>query len=212
MAIRVVLADDHPLILNGLKDLLASEGDFDVLASCTKGEDAVRAVCKHKPDILVLDIRMPGKDGIAVLKEIRDLDVPVDVVVLTGELSDQAALASVRLGVKGIVLKEMAPHLLVKCLRKVYAGEQWVERHSFNKALEMALRREEGMEDLYQSLTPREIEIVRMIAAGLRNKEIAERLYITEGTVKIHLHNVFKKLGINSRLQLIRYAQDKGLG
>ena len=111
----------------------------------------------------------------------------------------------------GVVLKEMAPRLLVQCIRKVAAGEQWLEKRSVSLALERLLKREAATRQIAVILTPREIEIVRMVAEGLRNKVIAERLYMSEGTVKVHLHNIYEKLKVNSRLQLARYARDQGL-
>ncbi|GLI35203.1 response regulator transcription factor [Desulforhabdus amnigena] len=211
VSIRVVLADDHPYILRGLEDILRMEGDFEVLASCTNGEEACEAVQKHIPDILVLDIRMPGKDGMTVLKEIHDLCIPVKVVFLTAEISEEEVLESFRLGLKAIVLKEMAPKLLVQCLRKVYAGEVWIERHSFSKAMDKLLHCKERAKEVQDLLTDREIEVVKMIAQGARNTEIAERLFISESTVKRHLYNIFKKLNIESRTQLALYAKDKCL-
>jgi len=209
--IRVVLADDQPLVLSGLENLLNTEGGFQIVSTCRDGQDALKAVQEHLPDILVLDIRMPGKDGFTVLKEIRERDLPVKVVLLTGELSEQDVIRSVRLGVNGIVLKEMAPQLLVQCLRKVSTGAQWLERDSFTRAMEKLLRHGDGLEELSRVLTGREIEVVKMVGQGLRNREIAEKLFICEGTVKIHLHNVFRKLSVQSRAQLILYAQSKAL-
>ena len=110
-----------------------------------------------------------------------------------------------------MVLKEMAPRLLVQCVRKVHAGEQWLEKRSVSLALERLLKREAAARKIAGLLTPREIEILRMVADGLRNKEIADRLYISEGTIKVHLHSIYEKLKVNSRLQLARYARDKGL-
>ncbi len=118
---------------------------------------------------------------------------------------------AVRLGVKGVVLKEMAPQMLVECVRKVAAGEQWIERRSLTLALDRMLRREAGFREVSAVLTPREIEIVRLAAQGLRNQAIADRLHISEGTVKVHLHIIYDKLGLNGRLALLRYAEDRGL-
>jgi DNA-binding NarL/FixJ family response regulator len=209
--IRVVLADDHPLFLSGLENLLNTEGGFQIVSLCRDGHDALKAVQEHLPDILVLDIRMPGKDGFAVLREIRERDLPVKVVLLSGELSEQDVIRTVRLGVNGIVLKEMAPRLLVQCLRKVSTGAQWLERNSFTRAMEKLLRHGDGLEEMSRVLTGREVEVVKMVGRGLRNREIAEKLFICEGTVKIHLHNVFRKLSVQSRAQLMLYAQSKAL-
>jgi RNA polymerase sigma factor (sigma-70 family) len=211
MAIRLVLTDDHPLILDGLEQLVRLAGDFEVLERCVSGEEALRAVEAHRPDILLLDIRLPDLDGLAVARELRRRRLPTRVVLLTAALHEDEMLEAVRLGVVGVVLKEMAPRLLVECLRKVHAGERWIEKRSVREALETMLRREAGGREAASQLTPREVELIRMVAEGLRNREIAERLCITEGTVKVHLHNVYRKLQVENRVAVRRYAEEKGL-
>jgi len=211
VAIRLVLTDDHPLILDGLEQLVRLASDFEVLERCVSGEEALRAVEVHRPDVLVLDIRLPDLDGLAVLRELRRRRRLTRVVILTAALNEDEMLEAVRLGVAGVVLKEMAPRLLVQCLRKVHAGEQWIEKRSVGEALKTMLRREAGAREAASQLTPREIELIRMVAEGLRNREIAERLRITEGTVKVHLHNIYKKLEVENRVAVRRYAEEKGL-
>lgn len=211
MIIRLVLADDHPLILDGLEKLFLLEKDFQVMARCADGVETMRAVRQHRPDVLVLDIRMPGKDGLEVVRQMRKEKLPTRVALLTAELDEEEFLEAMRLGVQGIVLKEMAPKLLVQCVRKVHAGEQWIEKQSASRALEQMLRREAGAREIAVILTSRETEIIRMAASGLRNKEIADKLFISEGTVKVHLHNIHEKLHVDGRVALLRYAQEKGL-
>lgn len=211
MPIRLVLADAHPLILDGLENLFRQEGDFQVVARCQDSEEALRAVREHRPDILVIDLRMPGKGGLAILREIRRGKLPTRVVLLTAALDEDEAIEALTLGVSGVVLKEMAPNLLLQCLRKVHAGGQWVEKQSFSRALDKMLRREAVAQELARVLTPREIEIVRIAAMGLGNKDIADRLCISEGTVKVHLHTIYEKLDIDGRVKLSLYARDKGL-
>ena len=211
MSIRLVLADDHPPILQGLTLLLRQEPDLEVLAVCRDGEETLQAIRQFQPDVLILDILMPGKDGLAVLRELRQLEISTRVILLTAAIDEDNLLEAMRLGVGGVVLKEMAVPLLIQCVRKVYAGDQWLERHSIGRAMEKMLRREAGTREVAKLLTPRELEIVRLAASGLRNKEIASRLTISEGTVKIHLHRSYKKLHVDSRIALLRYAQTKGL-
>jgi len=211
MAIQVVLADDHPIVLKGLEALLNTEPDFRVLAQCRDGEEALRAVRTHRPDVAVLDVRMPGKDGIAVLKELKNESEVPRVVLLVAELGDEELMEATRLGASAVVLKEMAPRLLIQCLRKVHAGEPWVERTSAARVFEKLLKREASTREIARLLTPREIEMVRMVSKGLRNKAIADALHIGEGTVKTHLHHIFEKLNIQSRAELIRYCHDKGI-
>ena len=190
MSISLVLADDHPLILNGLTNLLLLEDDLNVLATCTNGVDALEAVRRHRPDVVVLDICMPGMSGLEVCRKIREDNLPTRLVILTATLKEEEMADAVHLGVHGIVLKEMAPQLLVQCIRKVSAGGQWLERQATRQTLEKMLRREVGAREVTALLTPREIELVRLVAAGLRNKDVADKLFISEGTVKVHLHNI----------------------
>jgi DNA-binding NarL/FixJ family response regulator len=209
--IRLVLADDHPLILVGLEQLLSLEQDFTILARCGTGEETLKAVRQHRPDVLVLDIRMPGKDGLGVLRELHQEKLPTRVVILTAALDEDEVLEAIRLGVRGVVLKEMVPRLLVQCLRKVHAGGEWLERYSVGRALEKLLQREAGTQRLAEVLTTRELEIVRLVASGLHNREIAAKLSICEGTVKLHLHHIYEKLKLDGRLALTLYAQSQGL-
>jgi len=211
MPISLVLADDHPIVLDGLRQLFLGEGNFTVLASCADGEQALAAVRAHRPDVLVLDVRLPRKDGLEVLRELAREHLATRVVLLTAMLDESQLLEAVRLGVSGVILKEMSPHLLVKCVQKVHGGGQWLELNAVFRALNNAMKREAGTREVAAALTPRELQVVGMIVKGARNKEIAERLFITEGTVKIHLHNIYEKLTVAGRVELILYAQKRGL-
>ncbi len=211
MSISLVLADDHPIILDALENLFKAEKDFKVLARCTTGNMTLEAVRQHQPDILVLDIRMAEKDGLEVLRILNDEKTTSRVVILTAELDEDQALEAVQLGVFGVVLKETAPDRLVQCLRKVHAGEKWLEKGTLQQALNRALLRKDGARQITGLLTRREIEVTRMVASGLRNRDIAKTLFISEGTVKVHLHNIYEKLGVDSRLALTLYAQDRGI-
>jgi len=211
MPITLAIADDHPLILDAMENLFRLEKDLKVVARCLDGDEALKAVRRHKPDILVLDIRMPGKDGLGVLREMKKEKLPTRVVVLTAALDEEELADAIRLGVRGLVLKELAPKLIVQCIRKVHAGELWLEKHSVSRALEKLLKREAGRNEAVQLLTTREVEIAKQVAAGLRNLEIAKSLFISEGTVKMHLHHIYQKLGVDSRTQLSRYAREKSL-
>jgi DNA-binding NarL/FixJ family response regulator len=211
MPIRVVLADDHPLILDGVEQLLRLAGGFEVLDRCLSGQETLAAISRHPPDLLVLDIRMPDLDGLEVIRELRRRQVAIRVVILTAAIRKEELVEAVRLGVRGVVLKEMAPRLLLQCLRKVHAGEKWVENRAMREALETLVRREAGAREMAKELTQREIHLVGMVAEGLRNREIAAQLHITEGTVKTHLRNIYRKLGLENRVGVRRYAEEKGL-
>lgn len=211
MSIRLVLADDHPLILGALEILFRAEEGFEVVAVCTDGTQALEAVRLHRPDILVLDLRMPGKSGLDVLREMAGEHLPTRTVLLTATIEDAELMEAMRLGVGGVVLKEMAPASVVLCVRKVHAGEPWLEKRSAARALDRLMRRESGAREIAGILTTRELEIVRMLCRGLRNKEIASQLTISEHTVKVHLRNIYAKLEVDGRLALMRFAEDKGL-
>jgi DNA-binding NarL/FixJ family response regulator len=211
MTIRLVLADDHPIVLQGLQQLFERHPDFQVVASCPDGATALAAVLEHQPDVLVMDLRMPGKNGLDVLRLLAAGQSLCRTILLTAIVRDDEVMEAVKLGVRGIVLKESSPEVLVDCVRRVYRGEQWIERETVTRALQRVLNRDGVEREGSESLTPREIEIVRMVAQGLRNKVIAERLSISEGTVKVHLHNVYEKLGVDGRLELVLSAQQKGL-
>lgn len=209
--IRLVLADDHPIVLDGLENLFRLEPDFRVVARCVNGEECLAAVRRYAPDVLILDIRMPRYDGLTVLRELSREKSPTKVVLLAAALEEEEVLEALRLGVRGMLLKELAPQMVVQCVRKVHAGGQWVEKQAFGRALDTLLRREAGEREAASVLTPREIEMVGMVARGLRNKEMSQRLSISEGTVKIHLHNIYRKLKVENRVELILYAQAKRL-
>ena len=211
MTLHLALADDHPIVLDGLEGLFRLEPDFQVVARCINGEETLVAVRQHRPDVLILDLRMPRGDGLEILRTLRREKLPTKVVLLAGALEEDEILEALRLGVRGVVLKELAPQLLVECVRKVHAGEQWLEKQLSSRVLETLLRREAGGRAGGGLLTPREIEIVRMVASGLRNRELARRLGVTEGTVKIHLHNIYKKLKVQNRLELVLHAQSNKL-
>jgi len=209
MPIKIVLADGHQIVLDSLEQLFAAEADFRVIARCSDGEEALQTVRKLTPDILILEIRMAGMDGLECLRQLKQEKLPTRVVFLTAMVDEDQALEAIRLGAGGVVLKEMAPHLLLLCIRKVHAGEQWIEKQSITRAIEKLLKREAGARRLASLLTTRETEIVRLVAQDLPNKEIADRLGISAGTIKIHLHNIYQKLNVSSRRELVRVAQEK---
>lgn len=211
MSIRLVIADDHPIVLDGLEGLFKLERDLEVVARCVDAEETMQALRLHRPDVLLLDMHMPRGEGLRVLAQMRDEGLTTRPVILAASLEDAEVVAALGLGARGIVLKEVASQQVVQCVRKVFAGEQWVEPRASGRAMEALRRREAGTRESAKVLTPREIEMVRLVAGGLRNKEIAERVHITEGTVKIHLHNIYRKLEVQSRVELVLYAQASGL-
>lgn len=211
MPIRIVIADDHPVILNGMENLFRFEKDFDIVARCNSSSETFAALRLYKPDVAILDIRMPGEDGLAIAREMMAEKIPTRFILYTAEINEDQLMEAVRIGVKGIVLKVMNPQLLVQCVRKVHEGGQWIERRAARLSLEKLLVREAGAREMASLITPREIAILKLVAQGLRNKQIGEKLFISEGTVKVHIHNIYEKLQLNNRVALMRYAQEKGL-
>jgi len=207
MPISLILVDDHPLILDGLRSLFRQEADFDVVAECSNGAQALEAARRRQPDVLVLDLRMKEVDGLEVLRSIAEEALPTRVVVLTAALDEEQVIEAIRLGAKGIVLKEMAPRLLVQCIREVHAGGEWLDIAPVGRALGQLLSREASEQAL--NLTDREREVIRFVSKGLQNKDIASKLGISEGTVKIHVHHIYAKLGLSNRVELAVYAREK---
>lgn len=211
MTIRLALADDHPIVLDGLERVFQSEPDIEIVDRCTNGEEALTAVREHKPDVLLLDVRMPKMDGIKVLRTLREEGSRVKVVVLTADPDSSQMLEAIRLGVGGVLLKEQAPGLVVQCVREVHAGETWIGKQSYANVLEDLLRRGAERDAAASVLTPRESQLASLVAKGLRNKEIGDQLGISEGTVKIHLHRIYEKVGVANRVELTLFAQKHGI-
>jgi DNA-binding NarL/FixJ family response regulator len=209
--IRVILADDHAIVLSGLQRLFDSHPDFSVVECCRNAAQALAAVRSHEPDVLVLDMRMPERTGLDVLREMAASDRPCRTVLLTAAITDDEVIEAIRLGAQGIVLKESDPETLLECVRNVHLGQHWIDRETMSRAFGRVIQKETGARQAAKILTPRESEIVRMVAQGLRNRAIAERLAISEGTVKIHLHNIYEKVQVDGRLELVRWAQEQGL-
>lgn len=211
MAVKIVAADPHPLSLLGLTELLKSVPELELLACCATAADAMQEVRHHQPDLLLIDINLPDGCGLKLINELKNSSLDVKIVILTTTMDEEQTIEALRYGVKGVVLKNMPAHLLVHCLQKVAAGGLWMEKESIGQAFEKMLLREAGMRRLATILTARETEVMRCVASGLSNQQIAEKLIVQEGTIKIHVHNIYRKLGISNRVDLTLYAQKRGL-
>ena len=205
--VRILVADDHAIFRDGLRKLLEGADDVTIIGEASNGNECVKMLAKLKPDILLLDLRMPEKDGLGVLEEINFDSASTRVIVLTAAEDDRDVVRAMRLGARGVVLKQSASDLLLKSIRKVNEGEIWLDNRmtsevidAFKKSSEAGQRREKPL------LSDREKEIVQLVAQGFRNREIGEKLFISEQTVKNHLHNIFDKLGVSDRLELSLYA------
>ncbi|MBX9459768.1 MAG: response regulator transcription factor [Rhizobium sp.] len=205
----IVLADDHPLVLRGLVDLFSTETDLRVIGTATDGRAALDLIIEKGPAIAVLDLVMPRLSGLEVLRELTHLGAPSRVVFLSALITDQQSIEAIGVGAWGILLKESAPEALVECLRCVRFGKRWLPGNLLDARVDT---RAIGFPDraspdadapfLSEVLTTREREIVNLVARGLSNRHIGVLLGLTEGTIKIHLHNVYSKLDITNRTAL----------
>jgi DNA-binding NarL/FixJ family response regulator len=220
MTIRVLLADDQPLVRAGIAMLLEAEPDMEVVAGTDDGAEAVARARALQPDVVVMDVRMPGVDGVEATGRITadgfsaDGDNPVKVLILTTYHVDEAVYAALRAGASGFLLKDAVPAELVAAVRAVAAGEAWLDPAVARNLLrEFAARPDPNVPTPAElrRLSAREVEVLRLVAHGLSNAEIAERLVVGEATVKTHLGRVFIKLGLRDRAQAVVAAYQTGL-
>lgn len=206
MSLRLVLADDHFVVLDGLRALLDLEPDLEVVAWCTDGVEAVEAVRAGGTDVLVMDVSMPRCTGLEAHETLRDEGIEVPTVLLSAALDDETVLRCLKASVEGIVLKESAASVLIDAVRTVARGGRWIPPELAARAAEVMAR----PEDPADALTPREREVVIEVAGGKSNKRVAAELGITESTVKLHLHSAFSKLSVSNRVQLSLVARERG--
>jgi two-component system, NarL family, nitrate/nitrite response regulator NarL len=218
--IRILIADDHTIFRDGLRRLLDLQADFEIVGEAKDGRETMEMVDRLKPDVLLLDIRMPGIDGLSALQRLSASSSATKVIILTASDDKNEFVQAVKYGCSGIVLKHTATDLLIKSIRKVYEGEIWLDTHTT-----AAVMRQFAMQSSGATATPsytkqtrersplsnREREIVVFVAQGYKNKEIADKMFISEQTVKNHLHNIFDKLGVSDRLELALYAVHNGI-
>jgi DNA-binding NarL/FixJ family response regulator len=218
--VRIVIADDHPIVRDGLKKLLLLEDDFEIVGEAGDGREVLEKVQALDPDVLLLDLRMPNLDGLSALQALQQTNKRTRVIVLTASEDKNEFVQAMKLGCSGIVLKQTAPDLIVKSIRKVNSGEIWLDSHTTAAVMRQFSTGQEGSGGGQTSggknrerspLSTREREIVALVAQGYKNKEMAEKMFISEQTVKNHLHNIFDKLGVSDRLELALYAIHKGL-
>jgi len=217
--IRIVIADDHPIVRDGLRKLLTLEDDFEVVGEASDGREVLERLQELDPDVLLLDLKMPHLDGLAALSVLQQQNNRTKVIVLTASDDKNEFVQAMKLGCSGIVLKQTAPELIVKSIRKVNGGEIWLDSHTTAAVMrQFASPGEPGgpangstKTRERSPLSQREREIVQLVAQGFKNKEMAEKMFISEQTVKNHLHNIFDKLGVSDRLELALYAIHKGL-
>jgi NarL family two-component system response regulator LiaR len=207
-AIRVVIVDDHAVVREGLRQFLELQADVEVVGEAADGDEAVAAVERLEPDVVLMDLVMPGTDGVEAIRRLRDRGIPSRVIVLTSFVDDDKLFPAVRAGAAGYLLKDVQPQELVSAIRAVHAGESPVDPAVAGRLLaEVA----EAAPAPRQPLTAREREVLVLIARGLPNKLIARDLGVSEKTVKTHVSNIFGKLGLTDRTQAALYAVRQGL-
>ena len=198
---RIVLADDHPMIQSAVASLLKGTR-YTLVASASTGAEALEAVEREQPDIVVLDVQMPEGNGIHVLRQLRAGDgEDRPVILLTASIEDHQFADALKMNVEGVLLKNSDPALLLDCLDSVSRGEDWIDPALRERAISVG-------DGVRVSLSPRERELVALVSQGLRNRDIAEELGITEGTVKVYLHSIFEKTGVANRTELAIRARE----
>jgi DNA-binding NarL/FixJ family response regulator len=207
--ITLAIADDHPIVLDGLEYLFRKKAGFKIVARCETAEEAVSAVIQKGPDILLLDVRMPGKDGLWVLEQIAGR-YPTQVILLTGVAEEREIAEALELGARGVVLKDRAVEDLLKCIREVRAGRRWIDEEVLDRVVNLITQSiTKGRAE--PVLSRRELEIVQLVVRGFQNKEIATSLSISEETVKTNLRSIFQKLSVRGRMELANWAREHGL-
>ena len=210
MCIDLVLAGPYPMMLEGLAHVLEASGDFSVQARLDNGDDVLQALEHRQPDILVMDLSLTHRSGLALIEEIKTRNWKTRTVVFTDAPIEEVVRA-LALDVPGLVSKEKSQHELSSCIKKVHGGGKWLDRELSDKTMALLLEQQKTPVHTAQTLTPREMTVARMVTDGLPSKKIATQLFISEGTAKLHLHHIYQKLNCPGRMSLQRYMQQNGL-
>jgi two-component system, NarL family, response regulator len=199
---RVLVVDDHSLLRTGVANIINQESDLEVVAEAENGRDAIAAFVAHRPDVVLMDLRMPEMEGVEAVRRIREIDAHARVIVLTTYDADEDIARALQAGAKAYILKDIAADALVACIRAVLSGKTYLAPSAAAKLAERVTQ---------VQLTPRELAAMRLVASGRSNKEIATALEISERTVKSHLAHLFEKLQVTSRTEAVRVATRRGL-
>jgi len=206
--IRLLVVDDHPMLREGLVAVLGTQPDFEVVGEASDGDEVVRLAERLVPDVILLDLEMPGTDGVAVLERLRSAGSTARTVVFTAYDTDERILGSLRAGARGYLLKGASRQEIFGAIRTVHAGGSLLQPAVTDRLLER-IDRGDGQDT--GNLTPRELEVLALLARGLKNAEIADRLFISERTVKFHVGSILAKLGADNRTEAVTIAAHRGL-
>jgi DNA-binding NarL/FixJ family response regulator len=212
MTVRVLLADDHPIVLQGLQRLLESKTDFLVVAETGDGLEVLPLAERYKPDVLILDLMMPGLNGLEVTRQVCQRIKGIRVIILSMHKDDGYVIQALRNGAMGYVIKDTGPAELVEAIRQVMQGHRYLSQVIAEKFTDqLLLHPNEPLEDPYDQLTSREQEVLHLVAEGFTGQEIAKRLSISRRTVEHHRANMMRKLSLQSQREIVRYALKKGI-
>jgi two-component system response regulator NreC len=211
MAIKVLIVDDHAIVRAGLRTLIKSEKDLELVGEATGGVEAIEKVQSLQPDVLVLDLSMPDLDGITVTRTLRDRQVACAILILTVHEDDALLREAIKAGAAGYIIKHAAEDELISAIRSVNRGEIYVHPKMIRSLVMPEKKVEEQKEEYTEMLTMREEEVLKLIVQGYTNRQIADELTISVRTVEGHRANLTEKLGIRSRVELLRYARGHGL-
>ncbi len=206
--VRVLIADDHAMVRQGLKTIIELEDDMFVVAQASNGEEAINLARKERPDVILMDINMPGTNGIQAIKTLKEEDSNYKIIVLTLHQDREYLFKTLQMGCEGYVIKDAESSVLIEAIRSVYRNQTYIQPNMTGELVKELNRVTLSDKDRHftNNLTNREIEVLLLITEGMINKEIAHKLYISEKTVKNHISNIFKKLEVNDRTQAAIYA------
>ncbi len=208
--IRVFLADDHAVVRKGIEALIGTEEGMEVVGSAADGEEAITAVARLEPDVILLDLQMPRRGGLEAIAEIKERDPSARILVLTSFSDDDKVFAAIKAGALGYILKDAAPHDLLVAIRNVYAGKSSLDPEIALKVIH-EINKPSRLPPTGEPLTEREMEILQLVARGMSNQQIAEKLVISERTARTHISNILAKLHLANRTQAALYALRQGI-